>query len=1099
MKKNWVHHGLSPAVHKVLTKIELTIFLICITVLGSFANEDYAQTARQTLGNLIEGTGIKHEVNGRQIALMKQSETFTFAPEETLAQQKSVSGTVTDGTGQPLPGVTVVIKGTTQGTVTNVDGEYTIPNIPENATLQFSFVGMRTQEVVVGSQTRINVGMVVDAIGIDEVVAIGYGTVKKSVITGAISSVQMETVQPVATQRVDQMLQGRASGVLVLNTDGSPGGNTTIRIRGMNSIQGGNNALIVVDGFQGGDLSAINPRDIASIEILKDASATAIYGAQGANGVVLIETKKGKTDKPTINYSSELGISNILMGGIELMGAAEYAREQNRYELADNFERTPIPIFTEAEIAEFEKTGGTNWIDEVYRTGTTQTHQLSLSGRTNLLNYFASGSIYDQKGIMLNSGYKRYSLRTNLIANINSWLKFNLNWDASQQDKSGPQFGGQLDWPGNPVLGALQFAPTLPVYDENGNYSSPNPKYGEPILWNPVASAIETLNENEKTTNNVNLYMDFNLMEGLSLRVGGAARYTDYNVRRFLNKKTFAGNQDNGQGYAYYSKSKNFQSSNVLNYDNDFGKHHINAILVGEIKYDNSFSFEANNKDFTVHETSVYNLGGANIQRTSSGFSERKINSAVTRVNYGYAEKYIFAASYRADGSSVFGTNNKWAYFPSISLGWRLSEEAFISDLGLFDNFMIRVSWGKTGNQAISTYQTLSRIGGNGVYPWDGGSSANLGFQISSASNPNLKWETTTQSNIGLDLAMFRSRLRFSAEYYDKVTDDLLMARELPRTTGLSSIIDNVGSMGNKGWEFSIDGDINIRKLKWTTGISFTASTTTVLDLGDDEFLSYAAGGSGHSTNIPFMFLTPGEPFGQIMGFGYEGTWNLGEEDEAAKFGQMPGDPKYTDVNKDGKIDYDHDFKVIGNALPDFIFGINNQFKLKNWELTFLWQGTYGNDLFNVARTRREDGRNGYSVEKLNRWTPENQNTDVPALHTSQYRHDYQETWNETHPNNPLISTITFPASGSNVHSRWIEDASYIRLKNLTLAYNVPVARVVSNLRIFASGTNLLTFTKYSGFDPEVSSFTGSDGQLGTDYNNYPPSRFFNFGVDVTF
>ena len=1022
-----------------------------------------------------------------------------FSTAGVWAQQQTLTGRITDQQGQPLSGVTVVVKGTTTGTVTDANGTFSFLVPADARVLQISFVGMRALELPIEGRTSFVIEMEEEAIGLQEVVAIGYGSVKKSVLTGAISSVQMETLQPVATQRVDQMLQGRAAGVLVLNTDGSPGGNTTIRIRGMNSIQGGNSALIVVDGFQGGDLTAINPRDIESIEILKDASATAIYGAQGANGVVLITTKRGKTDKPVINLSTEIGVSNILMGGIELMNAADYAREQNRYEMANNFEKNPIPIFTDQEITAFESSGGTNWLDEVYHTGVTQTHQLSVSGRTERLNYFASGSYYDQEGIMINSGYTRYSLRTNLMADITTWAKFNLNLDLSQQDRNGPQFGGQLDWPGNPVLGALQFAPTIPVYDENGNYSKPNPKYGEPVLWNPVASAREPLNENETTTSNVNLYLDFTLFEGLTLRIGGGGRFSDYNVRRFLNNNTHGGSTNNGQGYAYYSKGKNYQSSNVLTYIKDVGDHHINAILVGEIKYSNSFSFEANNRDFTVHETSIYNLGGANIQRTGSGYSERTINSAVTRINYGYKDKYILAASYRADGSSVFGVNNRWAYFPSVSAGWRLSEEPFMAEFGAINNLMIRASWGKTGNQAISTYQTLARIAGNGLYPWDGGQSVNLGFQISSASNPNLKWETTTQTNIGLDLALFRSRLRFTAEYYDKVTDDLLMARELPRTTGLSSIIDNVGSMGNKGWEFSVDGDIDLGNFQWTTGASFTASETTVLDLGAVKFLSYAAGGSGHSVNIPFMFLTPGEPFGQIMGFGYEGTWNLGEEEQAARYGQMPGDPKYTDVNNDGRIDYDNDFKIIGNALPDFIFGLNNQFKLHNWELTFLLQGTYGNDLFNVARIRRESTREGYSVEKLKRWTPENQNTDIPALHTAQYRHDYREAWNAAHPNNPLVSTITFPTSGSQALSRWVEDASYIRLKNLTLAYNVPVKRLFSNLRIFASGTNLLTFTKYSGFDPEVSSFTDTDGRLGTDYNNYPTSRFFNIGVDVTF
>jgi len=1023
----------------------------------------------------------------------------SYASGNPFQNERKVGGKVIDDKGEAIVGASVVEKGTNNGIATDANGNFSL-NVKDNAVLEVSFLGYVTKTIPTGNQSNFTVTMTENAIALDEVVvSVGYGSLKKSVLTGAISSVRMETMRPVATQRIDQMLQGKAAGILVLNTDGSPGGNTTIRIRGMNSIQGGNNALIVVDGFQGGDLTAINPGDIESIEILKDASATAIYGAQGANGVVLITTKRGVTEKPVFNYSSEVGVSKLLMGGIKLMNAAQYAREQNLYEMADNFEKTPIPIFKDSEIAEFEKTGGTNWIDEVYRPGITQNHRISMSGRTSLLNYFTSGSVYDQQGIMINSGYTRYSLRANLLADVTNWLKFDLNWDLSQQDKHGPQFGSSIDWPGNPVLGALQFAPTLPVYDENGNYSKPSTKYGEPILWNPVASAKEPLNENETLTNNINLYLNLTLAKGLTLRAGGGVKLLDYNVRQFLNNKTFIGSQNNGLAYSYNSKNKNIQSSNVLTYNNDWGKHHLNAILVGEYKKDKSYWADITNRDFAVQATSVYGLSGANIQRTSSGYSERKIISGVSRVNYSFANKYITTISYRADGSSVFGKNHKWAYFPSASVGWRLSEEPFLNKLGIFSNLMLRASWGKTGNQAIATYQTLSRITYYSVYPWDGGSSANLGYYISSASNPNLKWETTTQKNIGLDLGLFRNKLRITAEYYNKVTNDLLMSRELPRTTGLSSIIDNIGSMGNKGWELSIDGDLNFNDLTWTTGINLTSSKTTVLSLGNTKFLSYVAGGSGQGVNIPIMFLKPGEPFGQIMGFGYEGTWKTGEENEAARYGQMPGDPRYTDVNNDGRIDYDHDFKVIGNALPKLIYGWTNQFKYKNWDLTFLFQGTYGNDLFNVARIRRESTREGYSIEKLKRWTPENQNTNIPALFTAQYRHDYFTAWNTAHPDNPLISTITFPTSGSQALSRWIENASYLRLKNLTLAYNLPMKKYIRNLRLYVSGTNLLTFTKYTGFDPEVSSYTGSDGQLGTDYNNYPVSKFYNFGIEITF
>ncbi|MDR2893833.1 MAG: TonB-dependent receptor [Alistipes sp.] len=1010
--------------------------------------------------------------------------------------QIGISGVVSDPAGEPVAGVYVSIGGTLSGTVTDAAGRYSINAPGGEAQITFTLMGYVTHEQAVGGESTINVTLQQDAAQIDEVVVVGYGVQRKSVVTAAISSVDMESAEPVATQRVDQMLQGRAAGVLVLNTDGSPGGNTTIRIRGMNSIQGGNSALIVVDGFQGASLTALNPSDIASIEILKDASATAIYGAQGANGVVLITTKRGTSEKPVITYSSEMGFSNLMMGGVELMGAADYAREMNLYEMANNQDRVPVPIFSDAEIAEFERTGGTDWIKEVYRTGVTQNHRISMSGKSQRVSYYASGAIYDEKGIMINSGYKRYSLRANMLADITDWVQFDLNWDLSQQDKYGAQFGGSLDWPGNPVMGAFSYAPTLPVYDEAGEYSKPTIRYGDPTLWNPVASALEPLNENETTGNNINLYLNFRLAQGLTLRAGAGISLSDYNVRRFFNTKTFQGTPDNGQGHSYHSKSKGLQSSNVLTYDASWGDHNLNAILVGELKTSRSYHFEVNASNFASQDTSVWDLAGASNRTVASSFSERKILSGVTRVTYSYADRYMFTGSFRADGSSVFGANNKWGYFPSASVGWRISQEEFMQDLDMV--LMLRASWGRTGNQAISAYQTLAKISSMSGYPYDGGSGTNLAYQISSAANPNLKWETTRQANVGIDMGFFRNRLRVTAEYYDKVTDDLLMSRELPRTTGLSQIIDNIGSMGNKGWEFQVDGDINFGDLAWTTGVSLSFPKTTVISLGDDDFLSYSAGGSGHSVNIPMMFLREGQPFGLIEGFGYEGTWKTGQEEEAARYGQMPGDPRYTDRNNDGNIDYDNDFGVIGNAMPDLIYGWSNQFRFRNWEMTFLFQGTLGNDLFNVSRTRRE-GPTGYSVTKLDRWTPDNQDTDIPALFDDQYRNAYRDAWDAAHPDQPMLSTITFPTSGSNANARWIEDASYLRLKNLTLSYNLPMKKHIQNLRIYGGATNLLTITGYSGFDPEVSSFTGSDMQLGTDFHSYPTSRYYNFGVEITF
>lgn len=1024
---------------------------------------------------------------------------FASYDTETILQQqrKTITGKVVDADGMPIIGANIIEDGTSHGTVTDIDGNFTL-EVANNARILVTYIGYSAQTINTAGQTTFDILMQEDTIGLEEFVAVGYGVQRKSVVTGAISSVSMDEIRPVATQRIDQMLQGQAAGVMVLNTDGAPGSETTIRIRGMNSIQGGNNALIVIDGFQGGELRSINPNDIASIEVLKDASATAIYGAQGANGVILITTKKGTSAKPIINYSSEVGRSKIHMGGIELMNAADYARELNFLESLNDLDRTPVLPFTEADIQNLEKTGGTNWIDEVFRTSIVHTHQLSLSGRTSGINYYMSGSFLDQEGILLNSGYERYSLRSNLGAEVNDWLRVSLNWDGAIQNRFGADFGGGIDWPGNPIAGAMIFSPTIPVYDEEGNYSRANNKVGDPTVWNPVASARETINKRRNIHNIINLVLDFTFSDYLTLQVNGGARIAQSEINQFLNTKTFTGIQNNGSGRVQNSYSTDLQNSNILTYVRDFGLHNINFTNVAEFKFNKGYWSNIANTEFTLQETQFYDLGGAKIQRTTSGYGDRKIVSGVSRLNYAYDNKYLLSASIRADGSSVFGKNNKWGYFPAASVGWRLSQENFMQDTdNWLDNLMLRASWGKTGNQAIGNYQTISSVASAGLYPWDGGDGVNLGYEVASAANPNLKWESTRQYNLGLDFTVLGGAIRFSGDYYDKLTTNLLMRRELPKSTGLNNIIDNVGSMSNTGWEFSANGHFRFNELEWNPGINTTFSRTTVKDLGNDKFISYAAGGSGHSTNIPFMFLTVGEPFGQIMGFGYEGTWKTGEENEAAKYGQMPGDPRYTDVNGDGKIDYDHDFKVIGNALPKMIFGINNQFKYKDFDLTFLFQGTYGNDVFNVGRIKRETGV-GSSTAKFDRWTPDNQNTDIPAGFKATYRDAYRVAWDAAHPDQPLRSTITFPTTGENVNERWIEDGSYIRLKNITLGYTIDNVSVFNSVRVYVTGTNLLTFTKYSGFDPEVSSYTGSDAQLGTDYNSYPPSKIFTFGINLT-
>jgi TonB-linked SusC/RagA family outer membrane protein len=1014
-----------------------------------------------------------------------------FISVSAFAQQR-VSGVVTGtANNEALPGVNIHIKGTSVGTITDIDGRYSLDVPNNNDVLVFSFIGFTRQEVPVNGRSVIDISLAEDVQSLNEVVVVGYGSQRKSDLTGSISSVSGEEITMLPTQRVDQALQGRAAGVMVMNTDGAPGGNTTIRIRGMNSINGGNNALVVIDGLQGADLNSINPHDIASIEVLKDASATAIYGSQGANGVILITTKLGKTEKPMIDYKYDIGFASPTKL-FDLMNAAEYARNINAVEMSRNGDgNVPIPIFSEAEIAEFERTGGTDWQDEIYRTAKTQNHQLSIGGKTDKLNYLISGGFLDQEGILINTSHQRYTLRANVRADITDWAKFGVNWAGSKEITNSALFGGDTDWPNNPIGTATKFAPTIPVYDENGNYSRASLFYGSPVIWNPVASALEPLIERNTTRNNINSYLEFNPLEGLTLRITGGARITEGNNMQFLNNKTFVGLQNNGQGRTSSSSNTFLQNSNILTYDKKIDEHHFTVTAVAEQQYSKYEGNWINTSDFLNHETGAYDLGGANDVKPGSSFSERVINSYLGRINYILADKYLLTASYRADGSSVFGANNKWGYFPSASIAWRASDETFIKDLELFSDLKFRVSWGVTGNQAINPYQTLARISSGGYYPYNGTDGTDIGFYISAAANPSLRWESTEQTNFGMDLAIFDGRLTVTADYYEKTTNDLLMPRELPLHTGLSSVIDNVGSMGNKGFELALGGDPFIGNFSWNTGFNISFNRTTVLDLGPIDKMAFSAGGSGSGTNLPFMYLEVGQPLGNMMGWGYEGTWKENEAEQAAMYGQLPGDPHYTDLNEDGKINID-DQMVIGNSMPKFIFGWNNRVSYKGFDLMFQIQGKQGNDVFNIARIERENSGSGTSKALLNRWTPDNQDSDIPALIDGKTREEAN-----------LVSTISFPTSSGNTNSRWVEDGSYIRLKNITMGYNLPKfitnKMQLNNLRVYISATNLLTLTEYSGYDPEVSSYTNNDAQIGTDFNNYPQSKVFNLGLNVSF
>jgi len=1009
---------------------------------------------------------------------------FVLLVTNVQAQEAVVKGKVTDDTGAPVPGANVIIKGTTTGTITDVNGEYTLTVPGSDAVLAISYIGFVSQEITVGSQTDIRVSLVTDISTLQEVVVVGYGTQKRSDLTGSISSIKPEDIASFPIQRVDQALQGRAAGVFVLNTDGAPGGNTMIRIRGNNSINGGNQPLIVIDGLQGGNLDALNPMDIKSVEILKDASATAIYGSRGANGVIIVTTKQGKIGKPVIDAGYNVGWQQLARK-LPVLSAGDYAELYNHIRSKQTANgNIPTPVFTDAEVAGFKANGGTDWQDVVYQTGVIQNAQVSISGGTDAMKYMISANYLDHKGILKNSEYTRASLRANLSADITDWMDFGLAWNYTRENAKSADFKREVAFVSQVVNTAPRWGPTEPAFNDDGTYYRHGP-YGPNDTWNPLASAVEPIHDNPVNRNNATLFLNFKIMDGLSFRVVGAGIYETAKTSNYQNLLTLTGFGENGQAIVNNSLFQRFQNSNILTYKNTWGSHDLTFTGLFEQQWEefSSQSILANN--FLVDALGFDNLGGASSTRTASSHSKRTMQSWMGRVYYAFNNKYLVTVSYRADGSSVFGSDNKWGNFPSASVAWRMSEEDFMSNSGM--ELKLRGSWGITGNQGINPYQTLARLTSGALYPYNGATTTDIGFGIGALANPNLKWEETTQTNIGVDMGFFGGRLTSTIDYYIKTTDDLLMPRELPGYVGVPTVLDNIGSVENKGIEIQIGADPIVGDFSWNTQLNFSANRNEVLDLGADEQITFNTTRGGYSLN-EFMVLRVGEPFGTMTGYIFDGIWSTADEAEAKSYGQLPGMQRFRDINGDGQVDID-DRTIIGNGYPDFTVGWTNNLSYKNWGLNMLFLSYQGVDLFNQLRIRREVAWEGNDPRMLNAWTPENQNTDMPAYL------DGATVEGEALENKYFLD--------GNESSRYVEDASFIRLKVIQLSYTFDqpwMERLGANrLMVYASATNLFTITDYTGYDPEVAAFASNDAGVGVDFSVYPPAKTFTLGIEFTF
>lgn len=976
-----------------------------------------------------------------------------------------VRGRVTSEKNEPLIGVNVIIKGTSTGTSTDAEGRFSL-NAPDGGgTLIFSFIGYVSKEIEIGNQSEIHVQLAADTKILNEVVVVGYGTQRKSDVTGSLTSISADQFKEQPVNRLDQILQGRASGVQVTNASGSPGGDVRIRIRGANSINSDNSPLYVVDGFVGADFNNINPEDIASLEVLKDASATAIYGSRGSNGVIIITTKTGKKGGMQVNFGARFSSAEVLKR-MDLLHAFDYAETVNARAAATNSN----PVFTQAQIDQFRQNGGTDWQDQILRRAGGQEYQLGISGGNDKTTYLISANYLKQNGIINNSDYRRFTVRSNIASQVSDKFSVRLNFTGTRRENHNTSGTGAR---GSALGQALAWAPTTPVYDANGNYTYRDPTGS--IFENPLA--LTTDQDSRTNRNIVNLIggLRYEFIPGLSLDVQYGVNYINQQDKSYAGPLLTSYLPRAGRSSG---EQVTLQSTNSLNYKRIFGKHSLDVIGVFETQKQIGESFYANATNLTYPAQSYNNLALAASNLIGSGYSKWSLMSYLGRINYGFADRYLLSATIRRDGSSKFQGNNKWSVFPSLALGWKVSEEAFMKSQNVFSSLKLRGSWGLTGNQAINPYGTLSSYITNvddAAVAFTSGYFTNgitNGIVLGNPGNPNLKWETTGQVNGGIDAEILRGRVSLSVDYFVKNTRDLLLSQPLPAYIGGNNILKNIGEVQNKGWEFSVDADVIEGKgFRWNTNLNLSLNKNKVVRLASASDTIFAA--------TEFV-LIPGQQMAAFWGLNYLGTWKPNQADEAAIYKQKPGDARYRDLNGDKVVD-SKDYQVIGNGMPKTTLGWNNTFSYKGISLNVFFQGVFGFNKLNYSYANgvvgSTDVRQPTFAAIKGRYIPGvNETSDIPAFSGAKENFYVQST-------------------------RFLEKGDFLRMKNISLGYDIPRSflKNIASVRVFVSGTNLLTFTQYKGIDPESTSNGVGDIVQNIDHASYPNAKTWTAGINLTF
>lgn len=1057
------------------------------------------------LKRLFAGTNVAFEIGEEKIYL-KDGKTSSNGSQQV--KTKNVSGVIVDTNGEPVIGASVLVKGTTNGTITDMDGKFTINDVPENSTLDISYIGYKTLTLKATDKNLSRLVLHEDTEVLDEVVVVGYGVQRKRDVSTAVSSVKAEALANNPASDFRQALVGKMPGVQVTTPSGDPEGSVSIRVRGISTVNAGSDPLYIVDGVpMERGFANMNTNDIESIEVLKDASAAAIYGSRGSNGVVLITTKRGTSEKLTVQYDGYYGIQNVSKK-LPMMNAyqfAEFARDgHNNAYLAEvpgaspddpnsvrpqSYHQIPAELFPYLE----GQPGltDTDWQDAIFRTANTTGHNISLSGKTNSVNYFVSGNYMNKEGIIINSDFKKYSMRMNIDGKYKR-LKFGVNFAPSYSTSNSVDASGA----GGIVQSALMMPPVWPVYNEDGSYNYQGNGYwriGTDYQHNEVLNPVAMANLQSNVTDRMSIigkvYAELELYKGLTYKISFGGDYYGAHNDKYrqsalpLKGKNYYDMPSNPEGYSSSSFYFNWLIENQLTYNTTINeKHNLTAILVQSAQKE---TFKSNNVTATDYPNDyIQTISGGTVTKGYSEKSQWSIASYLARVQYSFSGKYMLSGAIRTDGSSRFGKNNRWGYFPSASAAWRITEENFFKEqtaLSFINDLKLRLSYGVTGNFQIGNYEHLATMSLDNYILGTGQGLLSYGYKPDNIEREDLSWEKNKMVNAGVDVQMFNGLLGFTVDYYNTNTSDMLLSVPVPLITGYSTSLMNIGKVNNRGWEIGLSSQKHISDdFGYSFNANWSKNINEVKALGPSNAPIISSGSVEHA----YYITEVGKPIGNYYLLVQDGIFET--EEDLKKYPHFEntkvGDFRFVDVDGDGVLDLDKDRTVCGNYMPKFTYGFGGKLWYKGFDLDINFQGVFGNKILNLNRRyidNMEGNVNGTTIA-LDRWKSEDQ------------------------PGNGQVNKANRKQTGYNGRtSTWhLEDGSYLRLQNVSLGYTLPKKWTnrfyVEKLRLYVSGQNLATFTKYSGYNPEVNARPDNALTPGEDYGTYPLARTFMFGINVT-